>query len=82
MYFQPNNKNKLPPCTGKFISDNLFNAIRKKQFENLGSESTSWIFLLDALDRETISPLEAYDTLKLGYLPEHLTTRTSLYTCN
>ena len=71
MYFQPNNKNKLPPCTGKFISDDLFTAIRKKQFETLGPESTPWIFLLDALDRETITPFRS-----IRYFKAWLLTRT------
>lgn len=40
---------------------------------------TKWLHLSNAVENGTISPLEAYDAFKLGYLPEHLTVRKSRY---
>jgi hypothetical protein len=54
----------------------------KKAKENPGpgqNESTPWIHLVDAVSRGTISPLEAYDAIELGYLPENLKVRESYY---
>ena len=78
-YYTPSNTSwKLTPKTKK-ISDELFNLITYKQFEKLGGVSTQWIYLLDCLERGSISPMEAYDCLNLGYIPEHLSCRESLY---
>jgi hypothetical protein len=41
--------------------------------------TTDWIHLADAVERGTISPLEAYDTIRLGYVAMHLRTRESRY---
>jgi hypothetical protein len=43
------------------------------------SDITCWIHLTDAVESGTISPMEAYDTIKLGYVAEHLTVRESRY---
>jgi hypothetical protein len=54
----------------------------QKAKENPGpgsNEATPWIHLCDAVSRGTISPLEAYDTIELGYLPENLKIRESYY---
>jgi len=40
---------------------------------------TQWLHLTDAVESRTISPMEAYDTIKLGYVMEHLTVRQSRY---
>jgi hypothetical protein len=78
-YFTPTNKSrKLKPRSVK-ISDELWDKIREKQFEKLGPASTQWIFLIDAIERGSITPFEGYDCLNLGYIPEHLSTRESLY---
>lgn len=65
------------------ISDELYNAIEKKKYgpngEPLGLISTVWIHLQDAVNRGSINPLEAYEALSLGYVPEHLKVRESRY---
>ena len=38
-----------------------------------------WIFLQDCVERGTISPMEAYESVTLGYVPSHLHVRKSLY---
>jgi len=38
-----------------------------------------WIHLADAVEIGSITPMEAYDTIKLGYLAEGLTIRDSRY---
>ncbi len=37
------------------------------------------IHMIDAVDRGTITPLEAYDALEAPYFPEHLKVRESRY---
>jgi len=44
-----------------------------------GSGATEWIHLADAVEQGTVSPMEAYDAMGLGYLPEHLKVRKSRY---
>lgn len=61
------------------LSDELYDLIMEKAKENPGYNATPWIHLQDAVQRGTISPLEAYDALALGYLPECLTVRCSNY---
>lgn len=40
---------------------------------------TCWIHLTDAVEKGTISPLEAWDAIKAGFVPEHLKIRQSRY---
>jgi len=65
------------------ISAELYNAIEKMKYDANGMpnglQSTEWIHLQDAVDQESVSPLEAYDVLQLGYVPEHLKVRKSRY---
>lgn len=64
------------------LSDGLYDAVDKMKYENgmpTGQISTQWIHLADAVSRGTISPLEAIDTMKLGYIAEHLKVRESKY---
>ena len=42
-------------------------------------EKTQWIHLVDAVSRRTITKMEAYDCIKIGYVPDYLSTRYSLY---
>lgn len=44
-----------------------------------GHAATPWIHLSDAVERGTVSPMEAYDAISIGYVPEHLTVRKSKY---
>ena len=44
-----------------------------------GHESTQWIHLQDALSQNTVTKLECYDAIKIGYCPEHLKIRKSRY---
>ena len=61
------------------LSDELYDLIMKKAKEDSGYNATPWIHLADAVSRGTITPLEAYNALFLGYLPEYLTIRCSNY---
>jgi hypothetical protein len=47
--------------------------------ENLGPSATQWIHLADAVSRGNISPMEAYDAVNVGYVPENLKVRESKY---
>ena len=38
-----------------------------------------WIHLRDAVNCGTVTPIEAYDAIKLDYVPENLTIRESNY---
>jgi hypothetical protein len=42
-------------------------------------EKRCWIHLTDAVESGTITPMEAYDTIKIGYVAEHLKIRKSRY---
>jgi hypothetical protein len=61
------------------LSDELYSACMEKAKENAGPGATSWIHLADAVSRGTISPMEAYDAIEAGFLPETLKVRKSLY---
>jgi len=72
----------LPKHKDNLLSDELFDKIEIKKKENLGWKSTQWIYLSDCVSRGTISLMEAYDCLALGYVAEHLQYRKSNYTRN
>ena len=61
------------------LSDELYDKIMEKAKEKPGLESRQWIHLADAVSRGTITPMEAYDSLALGYVPSFLITRYSVY---
>lgn len=65
------------------ISDELYDAIEKMKYDQeglpLGPIATQWIHLQDAVDKGSISPAEAYETVALGYVAEHLKVRRSRY---
>lgn len=42
-------------------------------------ERNRWYHLFDGVCCESISPAEAWDSIELGYVPEHLTVRASNY---
>lgn len=44
--------------------------------------TSTWIHLADAVEVGSISPMEAYDTIRLGYVAEILLVRESHYTNN
>lgn len=44
-----------------------------------GIAATPWIHLAEAVEIGSISPMEAYDALQVGYLPENLKVRKSRY---
>lgn len=77
-YFTPT-ATKYPPIKENALSDELYNKLMAKAKSNPGGEATIWIFIADAVSRGTITPLEAYDALNLGYLPENLSVRESKY---
>lgn len=51
---------------------------RKRAEKNL-SGCTQWQHLSDAVEKGTVSPMEAYDALELGFVPENLKIRDSKY---
>lgn len=68
------------------MSDECWEALEKMKwgFFNgkkypTGRQSTQWSHLQDALYKHTVSPMECYDAIKLGYVPEHLKLRESRY---
>lgn len=70
------------------LSEELYEAIERMKYDNYdeegkghprGPETTEWIHLQDAVYRGTIKPYEAWETLKLGYVAEHLKVRESKY---
>lgn len=68
------------------LSDELFNAIEVMKWDFVdgkklptGHKSTQWTHLQDAVEKGSISPMEAYDSVRLGYLPEGLKVRDSKY---
>ena len=67
----------------KMLSDELYLAIEKMKYDKagcpLGEVSVPWIHLQDAVDCGSVSPMEAYDAIDLGYVPEHLKVRESRY---
>lgn len=58
---------------------NIYEKCMEKAADNPGSNATQWLHLADAVETGSISPLEAYETLNLGYVAAHLTTRNSKY---
>jgi ArsR family metal-binding transcriptional regulator len=51
---------------------------RKKAAQNI-SGVAQWQHLSDAVEKGTISPMEAYEAISLGYVPENLKIRKSRY---
>lgn len=47
---------------------------------NPGYHARQWIHLSDAVESNTVSPMEAYEAISLGYVPENLKVRKSRYT--
>lgn len=78
-YYIPREDGNYPPVNHELLSDELYDKILEMQNRKLGAWSTQWIYLSDCVSRGTISPMEAYDILELGYVPEHLSCRKSLY---
>lgn len=66
--------------------DVCWEALEKMKWEYVGDEkiptglvSTQWSHLQDALIHGTVSKMECYDCIRLGYCAEHLKTRKSRY---
>ena len=59
-----------------FKIDNILN---KGLIDMPLSNKTRWIHLRDAVGCGSISSMEAYDCIKLGYVAEHLLIRKSNY---
>lgn len=59
--------------------EKIYDLCIEKAKQHAGYNATQWIHLADAVELGTISPLEAYDTLKLGYISEILKVRKSKY---
>ncbi len=66
------------PIPGR-LSSELYRKCMAAADRDKGSGATPWIHLADAVSSGTITPMEAYDALRLGYLPATLAIRKSLY---
>lgn len=80
MYFTPTNSKKIPPVIQGAdcpLSDELY--MKLMDMHKQTYDPTQWIYIADCVSRGTMSPMEAYDCIKLGYLAEHLSMRESLY---
>jgi len=69
----------IPPVQHHLLSDELYDKCMEMAKKNSGPGATAWIHLADAVSRGTISPLEAYEAIRVGYLPEVLKVRESMY---
>lgn len=74
---------KLNPVQVNLLSDELYNKIFGLLNENIYKfdlcTKTKLIHLADAVSRGYVLPMEAYDALRIGYVPENLTIRNSAY---
>ena len=71
---------RLPPMQYNLVSDDLLcRLIGMRAQNNRVYWVTSWNHIIDACSRGTISPMEAYDAIILGYVPDHLLVRASRY---
>ena len=61
------------------LTNELHDKLMTKAKFNPGYSAIQWIHIADAVSRGTITPLEAYDALRLGYCPENLKVRESDY---
>ena len=74
---------KLNPVIKNRVSDELYEKTIGVMNANPTEYSLGYkkrmIHLVDSVSRGYSTPLEAYDALTLGYVPEHLLARRSLY---
>lgn len=74
------NFNRINPVQPGLVSDALYDAtIGKLRVTDNHQFKVSWIHLVDSVSRGYVTPMEAWDAVALGYVPEHLLTRESLY---
>ena len=59
--------------------EKVYSACMAMAKKHVGPSAVPWIHLADAVERGSVSPMEAYDAIALGYLPEVLTVRESRY---
>lgn len=69
----------IPNVNIELLSDDLYNKCMEMAKQSAGDGATQWIHLADAVSIGTISPMEAYDAISLGYLPDQLSVRDSRY---
>ena len=70
----------LKPVKPELVSDALYDAtIGALTITDTDQKKTSWIHLIDAVSRGYATPLDAWDAVALGYVPEHLLIRESAY---
>ena len=67
----------------RIFSEECWDALERMKYDSLGRplgfSSRQWIHLQDALTQGSVSPMECYDAIKLGYCPEYLKVRKSRY---
>lgn len=76
---EPNHAQIHDMCMQKTKEWNESMGGNRKRANNNIAECTQWIHLSDAVEKGTISPMEAYDALAIGYVPENLKVRQSRY---
>lgn len=70
---------KYPARIPGRLSDELFDKLQAVYRAEKGHRVTPWLHVEDGVSRGTISPMEAYDALALGYVPVYLYVRESYY---
>jgi len=61
------------------LYDKIINILNKDIINMSLQEKSKWLHLMDGVECGTITPMEAYDTIKIGYVAEHLLVRNSNY---
>lgn len=70
---------KVPPKVDGISWGEVYDKCMDLARKDPGYGAKQWIHLCDAVTRGTVSKIEAYDAIALGYVPEHLKVRGSLY---
>ena len=83
-WFGPTNFTQIKAVKRKGkISDELYSKIDEILFRDVVGmslgEKNRWIHLRDAVNCGTVTPMEAYDCVAAGFVPEHLLVRDSNY---
>ena len=68
---------RLAKCKKVVISDELFELVYERELRQ--NYPLQWNHLQSALQFGTISPMEGYECIELGYVPAYLKVRDSKY---
>lgn len=61
------------------VHEKIYDGCMEMARNNPGYAARKWIHLSDAVERGSVSPMDAYDALSVGFVPENLKVRDSLY---